>query len=413
MRGRPHPHGRLRVELAPGVWALALLAIGLVTAPAARADLRLYQGSWVAESFGRLTNPSASPLRVPFGKLCNPAQPRCPFASTPVSRVGGDFSALGTACTPISAFGATMRPPKYSSYAVPGLNLPLYRNPFFFTSDGAPKTTSCRGTSTSAPLSGSGIADGTAAGLVALPRAASVPNGTPGPNGMRRTTLGDLNKPYPYAYTYTYAKLRNDAGAFFPGGGPGSFSLLYEPTHEPKARIMVRAGANQFGGVMRLLGKLTSKQCVRRFGGCSLGSNYWRYDAIGAAADTVGGVVTAGYQALASGIYYHTVLMQTSTVRVIGARFPWTTGSVSVTAPSRTPYPTVAKRQGYDDRTPGGKGTIQLVSPVITRWLQPQGNEQTGGIATLRLVFVPEPRMWLLLAAGLSSLAVLYRLRMH
>jgi hypothetical protein len=400
---------------------LGLLAVGLATAPAARAGTQLYQGSWVAQSFGKLNYASATPLRIPFGKLCNPLQPRCPFASTPVSTAGGAFEAWGTVCTPISAFyGATARPTRYTyGTACPGVVCPpLYRNPAFFTPGGAPNTVSCGpyqsgGAPTSAPLTGSGIANTTAAGLVTFPPASVLPSGTPGPNGLRRTAVGDLNRGSFYGYTYTYATLRNDAAAFLPGGGPGSFSLVYSGFNGgPAAKVAVKAGANQFGGVMRLLGQLTSKQCHFALGGCSLGRNDWRYDAIGASAYTVGGVVTAGYQATGSSIYYHTLLMQTSVVQVVGARFPWTTGTVSITAHARSPQ-TVAKRQGYDNRTPGGLGTVQLVSPVITRWRQPQRNLESGGIATLRLVFLPEPGKWVLLAAGLSLLAVLHRFRPH
>jgi hypothetical protein len=54
-------------------------------------------------------------------------------------------------------------------------------------------------------------------------------------------------------------------------------------------------------------------------------------------------------------------------------------------------------------------GTLQLVTPVLTRWLQPAVNYETVGIGILR--FVPEPRAWVMLVAGLSLLAVGYRMR--
>jgi hypothetical protein len=113
--------------------------------------------------------------------------------------------------------------------------------------------------------------------------------------------------------------------------------------------------------------------------------------------------------------YYHTALHATSTVNVEGSRFPWTTGSVTVTAVRRGLHKTVEYAQGYDNRTTTSmgdqKGTIQLVSPVLTRWLQPAMNFETGGIAILRIKFVPEPQMWAMLVAGVALLGVGYRMR--
>jgi hypothetical protein len=56
---------------------------------------------------------------------------------------------------------------------------------------------------------------------------------------------------------------------------------------------------------------------------------------------------------------------------------------------------------------------IQLVSPVMTRWLV-IGTEfdfETGGIGILRIEFVPEPQTWAMLIAGISLLGVGYRMR--
>ena len=165
---------------------------------------------------------------------------------------------------------------------------------------------------------------------------------------------------------------------------------------------------------MRMLGALTSKVCYYRSGGCSLGNVNWRYEAIGASAGTMGGVVTAGYQASYTAQYYHSVLMQKSTLAVSGYRFPWTTGSVTVTATGRGPHKTVHYAQGYDNRnttTPTGKGTVQLVTPVLTRWKQPCCKFETAGIGILRIKFIPEPQMWAMLVAGVSLLGVGTRVR--
>ena len=164
---------------------------------------------------------------------------------------------------------------------------------------------------------------------------------------------------------------------------------------------------------MRMLGALTTKVCYYRNGGCSLGGNNWRYDAVGASVSKtfVHGryVVTMGYQAIYTAIYYNTNLMQQRTKYVVASRFPWTTGSVTVTATERGPHKTVHYAQGYDNRnatTPTGKGTVQLVTPVLTRWKQPCCNYETGGIGILRIKFIPEPQMWTMLIAGVSLLGV-------
>jgi hypothetical protein len=314
-----------------------------------------------------------------------------------------------------------------------------YRNPNFFTPGGAPNTTACTATTTvgggmatmflttnsplrgkamkGAPLTGEQIVTLTAmtgpAGWV-MKAAPTAPVKVPGPTGfgIRRTTSGEFNNIFPYLYSYTYATLRNDAGTFLAGGGPGSFNIKYYQGKNTVAQAKVTAGANQFGGVMRLLGKLTTRVCYFRVGGCSLGGNNWRYEAVGAAAyvDPMG-MVTGGYLATYVAVYYHTGLKQYNTVFVSGSRFPWTTGTASITAKYRGPHRTVEVRKGYDNRTALGKGNIQLVTPVITRWLLPGFEYETGGVGVMRLAFVPEPAKWLLLVAGLSVLGILYRVR--
>ena len=371
--------------------------------------------------------------------LCNAGQPLCPFNSTPVFSVGGDFAALGTMCTPLAAFGTPTRPAKgltKSSKGQPTVMAVRYRNSFFFTSLGQPYTQLCTATTTVSgapatmalttndakrgivmkgnPLTGSGSASVTAGLGFSFAAAPAVPTG--GASGFRRTTLGSFNNIGGiYLYSYTYATLRNSAGVFGPGQGPGNFSVPYKVGNTIVANAIVKQGPNKFGGVMRLLGQLTTKVCYFRNGGCSLGRNNWRYDAIGTSAYTQMGKVTQGYLALYSAKYYHTKLMQVSTIMVIGSRFPWTTGAVTLTATGRGPHNTIERRKGYDNRnTTGsqiGQGTIQLVSPILTRWLQPSVNFETGGIAVLRLQFVPEPSQWAMLVAGLSVLGVLFRAR--
>jgi hypothetical protein len=107
-----------------------------------------------------------------------------------------------------------------------------------------------------------------------------------------------------------------------------------------------------------------------------------------------------------------------SSLMIEGSRFPWTTGSITVTAVGRGPHKTVHYGMGYDNRytemTTNGathlKGTIQLVSPTMTRWLLPAvASWETAGIGILRIKFVPEPSGWLMLGFGSACLAVARR----
>jgi hypothetical protein len=53
-----------------------------------------------------------------------------------------------------------------------------------------------------------------------------------------------------------------------------------------------------------------------------------------------------------------------------------------------------------------------MVSPALTRWknsITGGGDYHTGSIGVMKLVFVPEPEAWLMLATGISALGLLYR----
>jgi hypothetical protein len=230
----------------------------------------------------------------------------------------------------------------------------------------------------------------------------------------RSGTIGNFQNIYPYVYSYTYATLRNDQGVFGKGKGPGAVTLYYG---RGDATITIKEGGAKFGGTMRMLGALTTKVCYFRNGGCSMGEHNWRYEAAGASAFTTmsttgNGAIQSGYEALYEAVYYHTALMAKSTINLQGERFPWTTGSVTVKATGRGPHKTVHYAHGYDNRTSvSGKGTIQLVTPMLTRWLQPCCNFETGGVGILRIKFIPEPQTWMMLVAGASLLGVGYRMR--
>ena len=104
----------LATRIAPAL----LLALALPFAASAQVGVQLYNGSWVAESFGNDlvggTEESEffSVFGMPQGLLCNAGNPVCKITSTPVSAVAGDFLAIGTICTPITKFGTPTRPAK-------------------------------------------------------------------------------------------------------------------------------------------------------------------------------------------------------------------------------------------------------------------------------------------------------------
>ena len=416
---------------------VGLLSVGISAATNAQAGSQLFTASWTVKAFGNEltggTGASAiySAWGIPAGLLCNPNQPRCPFVSTPTDGAG-NFAALGgnvdvaLFCAPWSnwqGLGATARPAKGGSattskgQATP----PLYRNPGFFTTGGQPDTNFCSGTTALGivgnPVTGTWSATTTGTQLGGFNFAAAPVAPGVYPSGVRMTgVIGEFAAVYPYVYSYTYATFRNDIGTFGPGSGPGDFGIQYYQGKNTVASIKVRqrTGSAKFGGTMRMLGALTAKVCYYRNGGCSLGNNNWRYDAVGASAYTAMGKVTQAYYALYTAIYYHTNLMQQSTINVVGSRFPWTTGSVTVTAVGRGPHKTIHYAQGYDNRnttTPYGKGTIQLVTPVMTRWLQQCCKFETAGVGILRIKFIPEPQTWVVLVAGASLLGVGYRMR--
>jgi hypothetical protein len=439
---------------------IGFLIIGITVATSAQAVNQLYrisEVSWSVKAHGNecsAADPSPGPhcgngaseswlysaVGYPQGIQCNANQPRCPFESTPTDGAG-NFAALGGSqtaflhCAPWADWqgnGTTARPAKGMTATTVGpprgLIPPLYRNPVFFTAGGAPGRTSCTATSTGFtpggkgrvqagnPVTGALVVSGTGGANGGFVFSAAPLTGS---SGLRATGVaGELRGLYPYAYSYTYATLRNATGFFGSWGGAGSFNIVHKQGGTV-ASINVKQGAAKFGGTMQMLGALTSKHCYYRNGGCSRGTKDWLYSAIGASVyTTLGSPITQGYLVYGTAMYFHTALGQSSTIDIQGSRFPWTTGSVTVTAVGRGPHKTVHYAQGYDNRASIRShysrgtylvGTLQLVTPVLTRWLQPAVNFETVGIGILR--FAPEPRGWVMLVAGLSLLAVGYRMR--
>jgi hypothetical protein len=332
---------------------------------------------------------------MPQGIQCNPNQPRCPFESTPTdgssnfAPLGGSLS-MALYCAPWEdwqGYGTTARPAKgetaYYTGKVRRKIPPLYRNPAFFTDSGEANTTFCSSTSTGATPGGKGLVQ---AGQPVIGTWGAFTTGTPGIGGFtfaaapnnhaagvrvgqgdfgyggiyysywwhweltqgtaRSGAIGEFAAIYPYVYSYTYATLRNNAGVFGPGKGPGDFSVKNYQGFNTIARMKVKQGAAKFGGTMRMLGALTTKVCYYRNGGCSVVSFNWRYEAIGATAHTSGGVVTRGYLATYKVHQYGPTPHKYATLDLEGSRFPWTTGSVTVTAVGRGPHKTVHYAHG-------------------------------------------------------------------
>jgi len=369
---------------------VCLFGAGITAATLSQAGVRLFEGAWTVKAFGNecrdATDPTPGPycgggasesevysaFGIPQGIQCNPSQPRCPFQSTPTDGAG-NFAPLGGAivaakyCAPWvnwRGLGTTARPAKGGTYQSAtsamkggGKVPPLYRNPAFFTSGGQPNTTSCAATSTGAtpggkgrgqagqPITGLWVATTTGTQRGGFYFGAAPKSGAAGirVSGQR----GEFGAIYPYVYSYTYATFRNNQGFFGPGYGPGDFTLTNKQDGTV-AKMKVTEGPAKFGGTMTMLGSLTTKVCYYRKGGCSLGENNWRYDAIGAYVPTSGGVIiiTASQLVTYKAYYYHTALMDTSTIDVEGSRLPWTTGSVTVTARERGPHKTVHYERG-------------------------------------------------------------------
>jgi len=438
---------------------ICLLCIWIGAATTAHAGTQLFEASWSIKAFGNecaksimnqgphCPNNETIPefefyeaYRMPQGLLCNRYQPRCPFESTPTDG-SGNFAVLGGSvfnvlhCAPWANWGGSgtmVRPAKGATAQLPGggATPPLYRNAEFFTVGGEPDTYNCLGFSTDGyggpglvqlgePVTGMWSATTTGTQLGGFNFSAAPLTPPPGITRGVRTTgqVGEFGPVYPYIYSYTYATVRNDLGVFAPAYGPGSFDITESHAGNVANRINVKQGAARFGGTMEMLGALTAKACYYWQQGCSLGQGVdWRYEAVGASGVmTVAGVVTAGKSVTSVVLYYHTALMQTSTVNIIGSRFPWTTGSVTVTAPG-SPHVTIHYAHGYDNRnttTPNGMGTIQLVSPLITRWRQIGLAIDTGGIGILRIKFLPEPQAWVMLVVGASLIGAGARMRRH
>ena len=274
--------------------------------------------------------------------------------------------------------------PPYATYTFQALPLGTHCNP----ANGG-KTCDKATLHGGSPLVGSGTAM-TQGGI--LPR-----NFVLGETEITPMATGSLS-PYPgVSYTLTSARLRNEAGNFDVGGGPGSFSFV-PVLGSGSTRVVVAAGKRRFGGIMRLVGQFGTQNAGSTLSGGRWYGHFsdWGVRAAGGSyAETA--MVWGAFSFTSPPIWYKSAAVVTG--------FPWTTGRVSVSAAGGSGFPTRLVRSGYDNRTPGGGGTIQMVTPRLTHWA---AGSHWGDIAVLRVQFAPEPEGWLLLAAGLSLVAVLH-----
>jgi hypothetical protein len=374
--------------------AISLLVLGF--AVSANASDQLFAGKLIVHMRG--SDAAGDFIGVPFGRNCNlhpyhAAEVRSFESGTlTIPKFGGQVPVIDTDSDGFPDVALGCEPgQRHAGRPLTGID--------FLATTGTPSTT----------RNGSN------------PRAITLPK-----SKLERVTTGASFPPttwvplpygtYPFDFEIEYADLRNGSGAFSDVGGPSSFTV--SRSLSGVAKIRVKAGANQFGGTMRLLGEYRTNRGVLR-ASTSVGATPWNLQYIGAGAKTMTGKVTAG-------LTYKTRIDRTYHYRnknkfgyspryVTASVFPWTTGTVEVTALSG-PQETVLKRTGYDNRTPMGSGAIQMVSPALTRWRNPLfddppfvGDYHTGSIGVMKIVFIPEPEAGLMVVAGIFALVFLYR----
>jgi hypothetical protein len=222
----------------------------------------------------------------------------------------------------------------------------------------------------------------------------------------------------PYQQSFTYATFVNAAGSFFAGGGAAATLGYNNKTGMNTGTWRIRAGKNAFGGAMGLLGKYgaTGKYTITGKTGTYNGASSWAMvPDIGrplyqTQIDT-GPMGTPIWQNPFSktDMWYKTTpkgAVKVSTLFAVGSGTLWTTGQVGNFAKTGA-YHTSHWRTGYDNRTAGGIGNIQLVTPSVTHWLSPGWNTHSAQVGILKIQ-VPEPGAVLLLAAGGGVLGLLY-----
>ncbi|MDG2335001.1 MAG: hypothetical protein P8Q97_12305 [Myxococcota bacterium] len=377
---------------------LALFAMVIGMAGTASAATPMYVlGKYTQVSFGNdTTTGTTSPfystnyLGIPFGQDCN-AQHGSRIAPS----------------TPTASGGTTSLPTGYQCFA----------------------TSTYPSAHAGSPLVGSGVISVSASpgGAIALPQSlisvklGSFPTAFNSPippftsDNFAKQPVGGVpggSFSYypPYIYSYSYADLKNEAGNFFAGGGPGNFVHAATAGGTAAGTLTTTAGSAKFGGTMGLLGSYNTHFAYSNAGGSSIGTDPWLISWLGNGTVTAGTGMVGVLTTMSTGTNKHNVLLQTNTKYVTASAFPWTTGVATARA-TRGPFFTNFARSGYDNRTAAGAGNIQLVSPMLTHWRTPAGgvDYETASIGKLTLTFAPEPSSAMLLVAGVSLLGLVYR----
>jgi hypothetical protein len=236
----------------------------------------------------------------------------------------------------------------------------------------------------------------------------------------------------PYLQSWTYATFVNAAGSFFAGGGAAAAGYFAKGTgttaYNNKTGMTgmtggtwrIRAGKNAFGGALGMLGRYGARNMWTTMGKPTVyaGTSSWAFvQAVGRllfntpiAYDPTGNPTAWQNPFLTTNRWYGTTAyggLNISSGTAIGTGTLWTTGQVGNLALVGA-YATSVWRTGYDNRTPGGLGNIQLVTPTLTHWVAGTWISHTAQLGMLRLQ-VPEPCAALLLVAGAGALAVLHR----
>jgi len=227
------------------------------------------------------------------------------------------------------------------------------------------------------------------------------------------TTTGSLPQYDPYKYISTHTLLVSNShyrGGFGPGFGPGKRTVTFPGNGGPGARVAITPGANQFGGTMRLLGAIGAQQAHIYRNKTYWGGGLASFEVLGTECTIT--CYATGAQSNFQSLRYLTAMGKATTAAITTLGLPWTTGEVSITA-TKGPFPTRFRRNGYDNRTAKGFGTIQMVAPQLVRWEFPNReapwDRHTGAIGILKIKFVPEPSELLMLVSGLTFLTVVYR----
>ncbi len=332
-----------------------------------------------------------------------------PFSVAPTATRSGELSIHSIANAPIFP----TLPTRFTIYTPPTYTPPIFTPRFIARPLGRRCNPGNGGTlcgsatlQRGVPLAGTIPAKAQSASPVAqftLPRSALIASAS-----------GSLPSMSPYLFVSTLASsARNDTGFFAAGRGPGSYTFGTFATLSLPGRVRITAGANQFGGTMRLLGALTSTRAHAYRSRTYVGSKLASFKLLGGRCSGVSCPLPAGSLA-SSSLVYRTSMSKQTTAAITEWGFPWTTGMVSVAAGDYF-FASTLVRTGFDHRTALGFGSIQLVAPQLVHWNFPKRSapwdRHTGAIGVLRIKFVPEPSGWVMLVSGAAFLSVGYARR--